>query len=483
MMKTHKLIVSVLFLCLLMLSCRLGSKQAADKQSVSDRERKPSTDINSPLASVPPGLRLTTFDVDATPPVGNKIAYDSVINTWDMGLRAKGIVILGARQPIVMCAIDWVCISDEGYDAFRKALADAAGTIPERVAVHTIHQHDTPWCDFTIEKILREAGQNASCFEGSFPRELIRRLETAVRNSLDRSQPVTDVGLGSAQVYKVASNRRILGADGKVRATRYTATADSALRAEPDGVIDPIVSLVSFWNADKPIAVLSYYATHPQSYYHTCIPNPDFPGIARFLRQLAVPDALHVHFDGAGGNIGAGKYNDGSHVNRGILAERLADGMKRAWEATKREPVTTESVAWSVEQVALPPAKFLEELKSEELKNAGKDKIEGIVCGLAWLQRCKEGKQIDVTCLGLGRARILHLPGELFVEYQLAAKAMRPDLFVAVAAYGDCGPGYIGTAIAYKQGGYETTPPASNVSPESEVVLMNAISKLLKSKK
>ena len=52
--------------------------------------------------------------------------------------------------------------------------------------------------------------------------------------------------------------------------------------------------------------------------------------VARFFRQLAVPAALHVHFNGAGGNIGAGKYNDGSHENRRILAERLAEGMRRA---------------------------------------------------------------------------------------------------------------------------------------------------------
>jgi hypothetical protein len=71
----------------------------------------------------------------------------------------------------------------------------------------------------------------------------------------------------------------------------------------------------------------------------------------------------------------------------------------------------------------------------------------------------------------------LHLPGELFVEYQLAAKAARPDRFVAMAAYGDYGPGYIGTEIAYSQGGYETGPNASNVAPQVEGVLMGAHSK------
>ena len=72
------------------------------------------------------------------------------------------------------------------------------------------------------------------------------------------------------------------------------------------------------------------------------------------------------------------------------------------------------------------------------------------------------------------------MPGELFVEYQLAAKAERPDLFVAMAAYGDYGPWYIGTAKAYEEGGYETQPRSSNVGPSAEAVLMGAIRKLLK---
>lgn len=422
------------------------------------------------------GLRLATFDVDATPPVGSQLTYNPMINSWDLGLRAKGIVLFGSGQPIVLVAIDWLGIENESQDAFKSALAKAAGTIPERVAIHTLHQHDAPRSNFTAERILKEAGLKPMCFEGSFQREVIQRLASAVEKSLKSSQPVTHIGLGQAQVYKVASNRRILGKDGLVRGERMTTCTNPALRAEPEGVIDPKVSLVSFWNADKPIAVLSYYATHPQSYYRTGIANPDYPGIARFYRQLAVPDALHIHFDGAGGNIGAGKYNDGSHVNRGILAERLADGMKRAWETTKREPITANSVAWTVEPVSLPPAKSIKEFK------AGMNMKDTVMFrkyakNLAYLQSYEAGKKINVSCLTLGRARVLFMPGELFVEYQLAAKAMRPDLFVAMAAYGEDGPAYIGTAIAYQQGGYEIG--ASNVTPEAEEILLTAIRKLL----
>jgi hypothetical protein len=425
-------------------------------------------------------LRVSIFDIDVTPLVGSQLTYDPMVNSWDMSLRAKGIVLIGSGQPIVLMAIDWLGIDGESYDAFRKALARGAGTVPERVAVHTLHQHDAPRSNFAAERILKNAGLKPGCFESSFQWDVIDRMEAAVRNSLKNSTPVSHIGFGEAMVYKVASNRRIADSDGNIRAVRFTTCTDSALRAEPEGVIDPMVSLISIWNNTKPVAVLSYYATHPQSYYRTGIPNPDFPGIARFYRQLAVPDALHVHFTGAGGNIGAGKYNDGSHENRGILAERLADGMKRAWEATVLEAVTSSDISWKVAPVLLSPSENIKNIK-DNINLNDTTQLRAYAKKLAWLQRFKDGKKIDITCLSVGRVRILNLPGELFVEYQLAAKSMRPDLFVAMAAYGDDDPAYIGTAVSYQQGGYEAG--ASNVTAEAEGVLMSAIHKLLSSDK
>lgn len=60
---------------------------------------------NRPFAAEPTstGLRLATFDIDATPPVGSHMAYDPVTNKWDLGLRARGVVLLGTGDPIVLC--------------------------------------------------------------------------------------------------------------------------------------------------------------------------------------------------------------------------------------------------------------------------------------------------------------------------------------------------------------------------------------------
>ena len=73
---------------------------------------------------------------------------------------------------------------------------------------------------------------------------------------------------------------------------------------------------------------------------------------------------------------------------------------------------------------------------------------------------------------------MVHMPGELFVEYQLAAAKERAGELVATAAYGDYGPMYIGTRRAYDEGGYETTA-VSRVAPAVEDVLLTAVRKLL----
>lgn len=426
-------------------------------------------------------IKLATFDVDATPPLGSAMAYDPVKRLDEMTLRCRGIVLLGAGKPIVLCAVDWIGIANEGHDAFRDALAGAAGTTRDRVAVHTLHQHDAPGCDFTAERIMRELGlTDYGRFEGTFHRKVIQRATEALRAALPAAQEVTHSGWGVAQVKEVASNRRIKGSDGRIRATRYTTTRDPALRAEPEGVIDPQVSLVSFWNGDRPIAVLSYYACHPQSYYRTGVPTPDFPGIARFIRGQAVPEALHIHFNGAGGNIGAGKYNDGDKENRLLLALRLAEGMKQAWIATTKQSLSNSDIGWRTVPVRLPVAPHLKE--AELVQSLKTEPPAGYIAKadqLAWLKRSMSGHAIEIACLRVGRTYVLHMPGELFVEYQLVAKAMRPDLHVAMAAYGDYGPGYIGTAAAYPEGGYETSAGASNVAPGAEQVLAEAMKELL----
>src|SRR5438477_8997654 len=101
-------------------------------------------------------LRIATFQADVTPPLGTPLCDALVQPAKEIvdPLSARGVILLTSQKPIVLCAVDWVGIGNSGYDAFRDALAKAAGTTRERVAVHCLHQHDAPGCDFQAEGVL-----------------------------------------------------------------------------------------------------------------------------------------------------------------------------------------------------------------------------------------------------------------------------------------------------------------------------------------
>jgi hypothetical protein len=441
--------------------------------------------LTSTMAFAAEPLRVATFSVDVTPPLGSPLCDGLVIpaERIDDPLFARGIVLLGAGKPIVLCAVDWVGIGNDGHDAWREALAAAAGTDAAHVAVHTLHQHDAPGCDFGAATLLAPFGLESACFDVPFLRESIKKTAAAVKGSLVTAQPVTHVGFGKAVVERVASNRRILGEDGKVKVGRMSSSRIPEAIAAPEGTIDPHCRCVSFWNGDKALVSITYYTTHPQSHYGKGGVSAEFVGLARAERQQALPETFHVHFNGAGGNVAAGKYNDGSPERRPELTARLAAGMKSAFETTRKVPVTAGDVEWRIVSTTLPLRDLHQDVAARDKvlhdeKTTPKERGRA-ARDLSYAQRVLAGQKLDITCLKIHDAYLLHLPGELFVEYQLMAQELRPQQFVAMAAYGDYGPGYIGTAIAYTQGGYETSV-VSRTAPEVETALRDALAKLLK---
>src|SRR5437763_632991 len=72
--------------------------------------------------------------------------------------------------------------------------------------------------------------------------------------------------------------------DGKVKYTRTSATRDPKARAEPEGLVDPFLKVLSFFDGDRPLAALNYYATHPMSFYGDGRVTSDFCGLARDRR-------------------------------------------------------------------------------------------------------------------------------------------------------------------------------------------------------
>jgi hypothetical protein len=427
-----------------------------------------------------PTFHVATFSADVTPPEGHPLCggWIEPVRGVDDPLKAVGIVLLGMGKPLVLCAVDWCGIRNEANHLWRKALAEAAHTSIEYVALHTVHPHNAPFADVEAQKMIESVKGSAS-LDLKFFDKAVQATAEALRESLKKTKEFTHIGVGSAKVSEVASNRRVV-VDGKVKYTRTSATKDPKARAEPEGLIDPILRTLSFWKDTSPLAALHYYATHPMSYYGDGRVSSDFCGLARQKRQDEDEKVFQIYFTGCAGNITAGKYNDGSKENRPILRDRIYHAMKEAWKNTTRTEVT--GWDWRIESVKLLPRKeasFGEKVSRQTLEDtkATTAKRNNAAYQLAWLKRID--RPIEITCLDFGgKVFLLHLPGEPFIEYQLAAQKMRPKEIVLVAGYGDDGPGYLPTAKAYLEGGYEPTVALS--SPETETTILKAMKKLLK---
>ena len=141
--------------------------------------------------------------------------------------------------------------------------------------------------------MLAKHGLGGKLFDPAFARKAIARVAAALERPSRKPGPSPMSAIGKAKVENVASNRRVMGEDGKVKYVRYSSTKDPKIRAEPEGLIDPHVHLLSFHDGDKPLASLTYYATHPQSYYGKGGVSCDFPGLARLMRTAPAGRGAH----------------------------------------------------------------------------------------------------------------------------------------------------------------------------------------------
>src|SRR6478672_1397082 len=264
-----------------------------------------------------PVPHLSTFSCDVTPPLGHPLCggWIEPARAVDDPLRALGVVLLGQGKPVVLCVFDWTALRNEAHLAVRQALADAAHTTLDHVTVHAVHPHNAPFADVVAQKLLDEA-KGPPSLDLKFFDKVVKDVAAACRDSLAKAKRFTHIGVGSATVQEVASNRRVLGPDGKVKFTRTSATTNKEARDAPEGLIDAALRTLSFWDGAAPKAALHFYATHPMSYYGDGRVSADFCGLARQKRQDDDPAVFQVYFNGCAGNVTAGKYNDGAHENR-----------------------------------------------------------------------------------------------------------------------------------------------------------------------
>jgi DNA-binding beta-propeller fold protein YncE len=326
--------------------------------------------------------------------------------------------------------------------------------------LQSLHQHTAPAMSTAAQRLQLKETDPRRIATAEYLLDVSKKIAAAIRKSQNDWQTVQSIGTSKAMVDRVASNRRLELADGSIKQRGSNTKNSPALRELEEGLIDPSVRTVSFEGSAGAIAQLHYYASHPQSFYGDGRATYDVPGIIRDKIEKA-GGAFQLYITGCGGDVAYGKYNDGSREARTALTARLQAGIEQSIASLTPHPV--KPMQWTVEPVQFPfrtDGAYSEAASRRTLRDPKASEAQArkaAIC-LAWIERARSGRRVELSSLSIGHVQMLHLPGEPFVQFQLAAQKMRPDNFVCVAGYGDCGMGYIGgDRIFTDRGGYEQT--------------------------
>ena len=239
-------------------------------------------------------------------------------------------------QRYVLCAVDWCELCDGSHDDVAEK--DCGRRRHRRwptLPCSTIHQHTAPLVDSDAQKLLAEAGlPGAHVDPKAFDAIEQRYWRQRCSARWSSFEPFDQIGTGQAKVDRVASSRRAPDADGQDSSSASATARDPAIRALPEGPIDPYLKTITLARGEKPLVRLHYYATHPQSQYGDNRASSDFPGDARETLQRK-EGVFQIYFTGCGGDITVGKYNDGSQRN---ALRSWPRGSWPAWRLRWRRP-------------------------------------------------------------------------------------------------------------------------------------------------
>ena len=142
-------------------------------------------------------LHLARFDLDATPPLGHSLCggWITPVVGVDDPLRLRGVVLEGAGLPIVLATIDWTGVCNDTFRQLAERIAAAAHTTPDRVQIHSVHQHNAPFACASANALLRKSDSKVLIYDEKYFEDLLKRASETVRESLARSLPITHVAV------------------------------------------------------------------------------------------------------------------------------------------------------------------------------------------------------------------------------------------------------------------------------------------------
>lgn len=381
-------------------------------------------------------------------------------------LYARATAFRAGDQASVWVTSDVLCVDTALRRRVAGRLAER-GVCADNVALSATHTH-------TAASVVHFHARTPT--PEDYLDSLAAKLSGVASDALDNATPAT-LRFGRTTV-DLSVNRREVGRMNQI----------NDLRA-PTGLVDSEVVVARF-ESQAGAGLLVNYAAHPLTMSER-VPqiSADYPGraVARLEGEPSVDFAQFLQ--GCAGNANVKIHRDEAESERVGVA--LAEAALAACQCARES--SSASVAMASEVVRLPWSHVpgVEEAKvaleraragNAASEYAGQRRLEWAESLWAAVSagNVAEYAEVLVQAARVGDAVLVALPGEAFAEIGLAIKSGVEAEHVFVVAYANnCEVGYVPTARAFEEGGYEVDSAPYyyglfQLSPECERTLVDA---------
>ena len=400
------------------------------------------------LTAAAAGFRASAVKVDITPRNSQ----------WLMGYQARqstgvhdriyhrAVAMDSGDTQFYLISTDLCLFSPGLYDEVTRQLEKETGISPKNVWWSVTHTHAAPEVGPRgVYKAL--LGRSDHEWDREYTAGVTKALIDAVRTAREKLEPARITfgeGIAMANI-----NRRAKDVDGRV-----------SLGLNPDGPADRHIGLIRLERADGGlIALIANYAMHGTVMGgHNLLISGDAPGaVTAYLEEKLGGTVLYVN--GAAGNL-APIYSVYPDASSGHLSEfKVLLGDKILQASRQLGPSTGTVTMWTGEATVDTPRKD----------------------NLAWPDELAaysrtEGRplvRLPVRFLRMNDTIIWSLPVELFCEISLNVRNHSPFAHTFFFGYTNGWFGYVPTAQAFEEGGYE--PATSPFTGQAEADLNRVV--------
>lgn len=431
-------------------------------------------------------------EVVITPPIGVAMTGFAGRPSGAVGIHddlyARALVLEAEGTRAALVTTDLLGLDFSLVQRIRALSEEQVGIPADRLLLNSSHTHSGP-----ASITLRGMGDPDEPYRDV----LVRQIAGALRMAADRLTPAS-LYFGTAPA-RVGINRRERRANGAM-----------VLGRNPAGLIDPTVYVLRVdREGGSPLALLFSHAAHPVTLGGSNVwITADYPGVAvSVLRQAQKRDGatpLAMFAQGCCGNINCDRVGSDFEQARRLGTLLGAAAAIASEQATPVEGSVVRGIRETLQLPFLPPPSVAQaeaeveaaraRLSQMEAANATAAQLRVQRGMLAWaedvLKAARDpslfpGQPFEVQGIRIGNVAFVALPGEVFIEYGLNIQKASPMAHTVVLAYSNGCIGYVPTAAAYPEGGYEVTTAYKYygtlmIAPESERLILEAAGRVLR---